>query len=225
MKSYVRSHAREGGHPVFTVQFEIHWVPAFAGMTWFETRERRRLIPSVSENAFCLELLQRGDHFDGGQRRFVAFVADFATRPIDRLLHRLAGQHSKGDRDTTLLTGFSKSGGDLVIDVIVVRCLSLDDRSQTDHRVKLSRHRQLVGDQRQFERTRYADDGDVVVACSVSAQCVERAFQQSVGDQVVKPSHNDRDGLVGENQFAFDFFRHGQSVVALAVRSRVSREA
>ena len=71
-----------------------------------------------------------------------------------------------------------------------MRRATADDRAEGDDGVVFTLLRDLLGDQRNLEGTRCADDGDVVFADAVANQRVDRAADQALDDEAVEAAYD-----------------------------------
>jgi hypothetical protein len=83
--------------------------------------------------AFKSDLLEQVNHFNRGQCGFLTFVADFAARAIEGLIHRSAGDDAESHRDSSFASDTHDTGRNLTVDVFVMRRRTLNHSSQTNH--------------------------------------------------------------------------------------------
>ena len=85
------------------------------------SRDLRRvpIISSTCDLPGC-EFALDGDHFDGGDGGFEAFVAGFEASAIEGLLEGFAGEDAEGVGDAGLLLGLADAAGYFGVDGFVV---------------------------------------------------------------------------------------------------------
>ena len=73
-----------------------------------------------------------GDHLDGGDGGFEAFVAGFEAGAVEGLLEGFAGEHTEGVGDAGLLLGLADAAGNLVVDGLIVGGFAAEEAAEGD---------------------------------------------------------------------------------------------
>ncbi len=133
----------------------------------------------------------------GGQGGLVALVSHATASAVEGQFEVLAGENTEGDGHAGLLGNGADTAGDLVVDVLVVSRFALDNCTQTDHRVELSRVGQPVCDDRDLKRPGHWNDQDLVVGNAVLGESGEGGVAESFGDVVVVLRHDHRKTVFG----------------------------
>ena len=112
---------------------------------------RSKLTISSAASAHSAPLLPTGCFASPG-RRFVSLTD--AAGALDRLFHRIAGEHAEQDRNAVPQVRLHDSHADGPIDVLIVRCFAANDRAQTQHGGISSAAGQLVRRPAEFQTRR-----------------------------------------------------------------------
>ncbi len=135
-----------------------------------------------------------GDHFDGGDGGFEAFVAGFDAGAVEGLLEGLAGEDAEGMGDAGLLLGLADSASYLGVDGLVVGGFAAEEAAEGDDGVVLLRLGEGAGGGGDLPGAGDADDLDIGLGCAAAEQAVEGALEQAVGDDGVPAGGDDGEG-------------------------------
>jgi hypothetical protein len=78
-----------------------------------------------------------GDHFDGCNGGFEAFIASFEAGAVEGLLESFAGQDAEGVGDAGLLLGLADAASDFGVDGLVVGGFAAEEAAEGDDGVEL----------------------------------------------------------------------------------------
>ena len=119
------------------------------------SRDLRRVpIISLPGCSVGCEFALDGDHFDGGDGGFEAFVAGFEAGAVEGLLEGFAGEDAEGVGDAGLLLGLADAAGDFVVDGFVVGGFAAEEAAEGDDGVEFFAIRRGCGRRRESPRRR-----------------------------------------------------------------------
>src|SRR5262245_50799906 len=118
------------------------------------------LLKKVLLKASDLELTKQIDELDRRHRRIESFVAGFAARPVNSLFKIICGHYSECDGEVCFKGYLSNAFYRFRSNVLVVRCLTANHDTQTNHCVVFVTHRRALGSHRQLKGTWDTNDRD-----------------------------------------------------------------
>ena len=127
---------------------------------------------------------------------FRALVADFAAAAIFGLLNRVASQQTKRDRRIARQRHLTKRLTDDRIDVLIVRCLTFDNNSQSNHCIRLGQD--TFDNDRNLPGARHPNNSDLRIGDACCVKRFDRPLQQPTRDRFVVGGYND-----GETVFTY----------------------
>ena len=145
-----------------------------------------------------------GNHLDGCDGGFEAFVAGFEAGAVEGLFEGFAGEDAEGVGDTGVLLGLADAAGDFVINGLVVGGFATEETAEGDDGVELFGFGERSGRGGDLPCTGDPDDLDVFLRCSAAVEGVERALQEAVGDDGVPAGGDDGEGHADCGEVAFD---------------------
>ena len=101
-------------------------------------------------------------------------------------------------------------------DVVEVRGLALDDRSQADDRVVVTARSQLLGKERDVKRAWHLYHLNIFLTYAVTAQGVDRSGLQPFGDEAVELRNNQAKPHPGRVHLTANHPYHAASLTATA---------
>ena len=125
-------------------------------------------------------------HLHRRQRRFQSLVPHLQTGAINRLLQRLAGQHTKRMRDTGLLRRLPDAPRNFIHDDVIVRRVAAQQTTNTENRVVLPSFGKRARGQRDFECPGNSDQRDVFLLRARAQQSVVSALKETFRDEGVE---------------------------------------
>src|SRR5262245_49572007 len=158
-------------------------------------------------------------HFYGGHRGVEAFVARFTTRPIHRLIERIARKYSERHGHPGFRTHLRNSLCCFAGDVIKVRCVASNHRPDANNRVVALLSRELARRHRYFPRARDFYNFDIGFGAAGPRERVKCACEQPITDKVVEFGRYDGEREALRNQLSFDYFRH-RRLYSISFRTR-----
>jgi hypothetical protein len=148
----------------------------------------------------CLQIR----HLHRRQRRLQSFVAHLQPGAIDRLLQRLASQHTKGMRNASLLCRLPDAARDFVHDDVVVCRIAAQQTADADDRVVLFRFRQGASGDGNFECARNTNEGDVFFLSAGAEQPIVCALKKPLCNKGIEARDYKSKALTGRAQSAFN---------------------
>src|SRR5260370_8312133 len=160
-------------------------------------------------------------HLHRRQRRLKSLVPHLQPGAINRLLQRVAGQHTKRMRHSSLLRRLPDAARNLIHDHVVMRLIAAEQEPEANDRIVLLGLREHAGGGWNFERSGNANQRDVFLLRARAQQSVVSALKKPFRDKGVearddnckptsrsaKPTLDSRDRrLSGKLDFYF-FFR------------------
>ena len=125
-------------------------------------------------------------HLYRRQRRFESLVPHLQSGAINRLLQRLAGQHSERMRNSSLLRRLPNPPSHFVHNHVVMRRVAAQQAANTDDRVVFLRLGKRTGGQGNFKRSGDTDQHDVFFLRARAQQPVVGALEKSLRDERVE---------------------------------------
>src|SRR5215216_1309895 len=122
---------------------------------------------------------------------FEPFVAKLHPRTIDSLIDCVGSDDAEDDRQAGCQRCMRNSARHFARDVIEMRRLAANDRTETNDCIKLTRLCKTERQQRNLECTGHTIQMNVCVFRSQSLESIERAFHQPRGDQFIPTAGDD----------------------------------
>ena len=127
---------------------------------------------------------------------------------IEGLIYRLARQHTECDGYPARQGCLHDGRSHWVINVFVVRCLTLNDRSKTDDGRKLPAFRQTFRGQGNLERSGDANHRNPIISQTVSTKRIDGPVKQSVRNKIIESRDDDRHANIPGKQIPLQYVRH-----------------
>jgi len=150
--------------------------------------EQLQGVPAAPESG---DRSEQAHHLQRRLGTFAPLVPDSAATALNRLLQRFAGQDAEQDRQIVLQGELAEAQTDLPINLLIVRGLASNDRSQAQDRGEPARRRQPLGHQRDLPSPRYIANLDALIGYSMRRQGADRPLEQLSGDGVVVLRYDD----------------------------------
>ena len=174
---------------------------------------------------FKLQPAQQFAISSAARARVRALVARLAAGPIDRLLHRVGGQHAECDGHARFERDAREPGGALAGDIVEMRRLAADHGAERDQRLVAARQREFARDHGHVEGARNAHDLDLLVRRPMALERIQRAPQQRLDHEIVEPRDHQGEAQIAHEELAFDYSSMARStlVLSLAARAQYNR--
>src|ERR1700734_4015335 len=153
-------------------------------------------------NDSSIEAPQEVRHLERRERSVRTLVARLAARAIDRLLDGVGGQYAEADGHARFERDARESGSTLAGDIIEMRRLAANDRTEGDQGLVAPRLRQLARDDRNVEGARHAYDLDLLLRRPVALQRIHRTAYQRLDDEIVESRHDQGEAQIAHDEIA-----------------------
>src|ERR1700691_1623198 len=131
-------------------------------------------------------------HLDRGQSGLESLVAHLQSGAINRLLQRLASQHPKRMRHSSLLRRLPNAPSDFIHNDIVVRGVPTQQTANAEDRVVLFGLSQHPGHGRNLERTRRANQRNILFPGTRAQHSIVSALKKSLRNEGIEAGNNNR---------------------------------
>src|SRR5690606_23604271 len=135
------------------------------------------------------------------------------------LLDGVDGQHTEGYRHAVFHGHLGQALGALAGDVFKVRRTATNHRAKGNDRRILAALGDFLGDQRDLEGTRRADDSDVAFLHAVADQGVDGTTDQALDDEAVEAANHQGVFALRGDEGTFDGLQ-GHGRVSICIKSR-----
>jgi hypothetical protein len=133
-----------------------------------------------------------------------ALIACLDSGAVQRLLQRLAGQHSEAVRHAGFLLGLADTAAYLVVDRFVMSRFSAQQAPEHDDSIESFCDCEGTRGGRNLPCARHAHNLDLLACCAAAQQSIERTLEQPFGDDSVPARHDDSEPHAGGGEIAFD---------------------
>jgi len=148
----------------------------------------------------CLQIR----HLHRRQRRLKSLVPQLQAGAINRLLQRVACQHAKRMRDSSLLRRLPDAASNLIHDHIVMRRIAADQAAEANDGVIFFGFGKRASGQGNLERARHAGERDVFLLRARAQQPVVGALKEPFRDEGVEARDYNCEPFSGGAESAFD---------------------
>jgi len=132
-------------------------------------------------------------HLHRRQPRLEPFIPHLQSSAIDRLFQVLTSKHTERMRHASLLCRLPNPARHFVYDHVIVRSISPQQTTETNHRVVLLRLRQLPRRQRDLKRPWHAYQFYIFFVRARARQSINRAQQQPLSDKRIEAGNDNRE--------------------------------